>query len=121
MRYAAAVMAAMVCGANAVEAQPAMWQGYYRDNARTIVLAAADRTLRPPTCAALRAIPVPILLIAGERTPPAIRATNDGLMDCLRPDAERARVPDAGHYWYADNAAEGARLLVAFLRRHRGQ
>ena len=28
MRYAAAVMAAMVCGANAVEAQPAMWQGY---------------------------------------------------------------------------------------------
>ena len=97
----------------------ASWQAYYLDNARTLSLAARDSTLRPPTCEALGTIRVPVLVIAGDRTPPALRVTNEALMHCLPPGAQFAEVPRAGHYWYADNPRDGAQLLLAFLRGDR--
>ena len=99
----------------------AAWQGYYRDNARTLSLAAQDSTLRPPSCEALGTIQVPVLVLAGEATPPAIRAANEALLECLRPRAEYAQVPQAGHFWYAESPGNATRLLLDFLRRHRAR
>ncbi|HVF65756.1 MAG TPA: alpha/beta hydrolase [Casimicrobiaceae bacterium] len=97
------------------------WQSYYRDNARTLGLAARDPTLRPPSCDALRAIRVPVLVIAGDQTAPAFKVTNDELLRCLAPGAEYALVPRSAHYWYVDNPGDAARLLHAFLRKHRSR
>jgi pimeloyl-ACP methyl ester carboxylesterase len=96
------------------------WRRYYLDSARTLVLSVQDATLRPPSCEDLGTIPVPVLVISGEATPLAVRATNEGLLQCLRPGARLAEVPRAGHYWYADNPADGARILQGFFRAHRG-
>ena len=97
---------------------PAAWQRYYLDSARTLLFSAADATLRPPTCEGLGTIPVPVLVISGQTTPRAIQAMNEGLLRCLRPDAESVVVPRAGHYWYADNPDDAVRLLKGFLGRH---
>lgn len=99
----------------------ATWQAYYLDNARTLSLAVKDDTLRPPGCEALGSIRAPVLVIAGELTPPAMQATNEALMRCLPRSAQFVAVPRAGHYWYADNPADGAQLLLAFLRGERGR
>jgi pimeloyl-ACP methyl ester carboxylesterase len=94
---------------------------YYLENARTFTFAARDKTLRPPSCEALGSVRVPVLVLAAERSVKVIEATNEALMACLPPTAELAKVRNAGHYWYADNAGDGSRLLMDFLKRHAGR
>jgi pimeloyl-ACP methyl ester carboxylesterase len=97
----------------------ATWKGYYLDNARTLILAGADTTARDVDCAVIGTIRVPVLVLAGELTPPSVRVTNEALLQCLPPGAEYALVPGAAHYWYVDNPGEAARRLTDFVRRHR--
>ena len=96
---------------------PTVWKGYYLDNAHTLPMAVADPTTREVDCSTLRTISVPVLVLAGENTPPAARVTNEALMKCLPAGAEYARVPRAAHYWYVDNPVKAARILMAFFRR----
>jgi pimeloyl-ACP methyl ester carboxylesterase len=100
---------------------PAALREYFLDNARTFVLATRDRTLRPPTCEALGSVRVPVLVLAGEKSVKVIEVTNEALMTCLPPTAELAKIPNAGHYWYAENAGDASRLLMDFLKRHSGK
>ena len=95
-----------------------MWKGYYLDNAHTLPLATADPTAREVDCSTLGRLSVPAMVLAGEDTPPAARATNEALLGCLPAGAEYARVPRAGHYWFVDNPADAATILVTFVRRH---
>ena len=61
---------------------------------------------------------MPVLVLAGESVPPALRVTNEALLQCLSPGAEYALVPGAAHYWYVDNPGDALRLLSGFVRRH---
>ena len=93
---------------------------YFRDNARTLLIAARDAGIdRRPTCEALRAIAPPVLVLDGVDTPAAARLTNDALYACLRrADAERFRVPRSRHAWYDENPAAGSDAILRFLARH---
>jgi hypothetical protein len=53
--------------------------------------------LRPPSCEAFRALRVPVMVVAGERTPVAIRATNEAVLVCLPSGTEYAKVAQAAH------------------------
>ena len=91
---------------------------HYRDNAHTLPMAVTDPTAREVDCSTLRTLSVPVLVLAGENTPPAARATNEALLDCLPAGAEYARVPRAAHYWYVDNPVDATRVLRRFFGRH---
>jgi pimeloyl-ACP methyl ester carboxylesterase len=105
-------------GATAWEGLSAQAKAIYLENARTLLLAAADKTNGRPSCETFGTMPVPTLVLAGERTPKAIELMNEAVLACLPPGTEYAKVPKSGHYWYADNPAEAARRLDAFFRRH---
>ena len=99
-------------------ALPAARKSHYLDNARTLFLVVQDATLRAPGCEALAQLRVPVLVLAGARTPAALRVTNEDAAACIR-GAAYERVPDSGHFWYADNPGAAAKQLVRFLTEHR--
>ena len=93
-------------------------QATYLDNARTLFLVTRDKTLRAPGCEALETLRMPVMILAGERTPPGLRVTNEAAAACIS-GASYERVPDSGHFWYADNPEAGANHVVRFLAKHR--
>ena len=99
-------------------ALPPLWKGYYLDNAHTVSFAVVDPTAREVDCSTLGRLTVPVMVLAGENTLPAARATNEALLQCLPAGAEYARVPRAAHYWYVDNPVGAASILMTFVRRH---
>jgi len=91
----------------------------YRDNAKTLLLAARDREIdRRPSCDTLRTLQVPVLVLEGDHTDAAARVSNDALVACLGAGAERARVPQSGHFWYVDNPRDGAAAILRFIAKH---
>ena len=105
-------------GPTAWDSLPAGARAIYVENARTLLLAAADKTNGRPSCETFGTMRVPVLVLAGERTPKAIELMNEAVVACLPPGTGYAKVPSSGHYWYADNPVEAARRLADFFGRH---
>ena len=106
-------------GAGWFDALPEHRKQQYRDNAKTLLLAASDKEIdRRPSCEAIGRLQMPALVLEGENTAAAARLTNDVLYACLGSVAERARVPDAGHFWYIENPRGGADAILRFIARH---
>ena len=98
---------------------PPWRQAYYRDNAPTLVLALRnDANAQRPACPAMASLPMPVLVLDGQNTPAAFRVTNDALLACLPPGAMRARIAEAGHFWYVENPRAGADAILKFLAAH---
>jgi hypothetical protein len=66
----------------------------------------------------MASLPMPVLVLDGEKTPAAFRVTNDALLACLPPGAMRARIGEAGHFWYVENPRAGADAILKFLAAH---
>lgn len=91
----------------------------YRDNAKTLLLAARDEEIdRRPSCATLRTLAVPVLVLEGDHTEAAAQVSNEALLACLAPGTERTRVPRSGHFWYVENPRAGADAILRFIAKH---
>jgi pimeloyl-ACP methyl ester carboxylesterase len=101
------------------DALPEYRKQQYRDNAKTLRLAARDEEIdRRPSCQSLHRLAVPVLVLEGDHTDEAARVSNDALVACLPPGAGRARVPRSGHFWYVENPRDGAESILRFLAKH---
>jgi non-heme chloroperoxidase len=69
------------------------------------------------SCADLRKIRTPILLIGGDHSPSMFRPILDELARCL-PNAERVVIPGAGHNMQVDNPLAFNEQVLAFLHKH---
>jgi pimeloyl-ACP methyl ester carboxylesterase len=89
-------------------------QRFLDNQASWIPLARAPQV--PSTsCEALGKLPMPVLVMEGERTVAGFRVTNDRLMQCLPPTARRAVVPGAPHMWYPANPAAASKQILDFV------
>jgi pimeloyl-ACP methyl ester carboxylesterase len=66
------------------------------------------------TCADVRELHTPALVVSGERTRPYYRLIAERLAACL-PNARTARLPRAGHMTIVEQPTEAAELIEAFL------
>jgi pimeloyl-ACP methyl ester carboxylesterase len=89
-------------------------KAYYRDNARALLHVFGDAPA-PPTCERLGRLTVPALVIVGEQAPTTFQLSAQRLAQCLPATARHAVVPHAAHFWYADNPAAGAQIILRFL------
>lgn len=83
---------------------------------RMLALSTNEFPLLPPQ--ALAALPMPVQLVSGLRTPPIHRHTFDNVAAAM-PQAEVQRVADAGHGVARDQPAVFNALALDFLARHR--
>jgi pimeloyl-ACP methyl ester carboxylesterase len=115
-RQAAIQLVDFVYGdAGAWQRLPPEQQQRFLDNAGTFVPIAAAPPTPPLPCERLGSYAMPVLVMEGEQTRPAFRATNDGLMHCLPKGSRRAVVPNGPHTWYPVNAEAGARHILDFI------
>ena len=85
----------------------------YRDNA-AMLFAALTEPPTPLTRQQLRQVSVPVLVLAGQDSHPALRAITRVLADAL-PHARLVELADSGHVTYAEQPAQFARAVSAFL------
>jgi esterase len=84
-----------VRGPGAWKATPEADRQIYRDNAWTINGMVGDK-LDPYTCADAGRITAPVLLIAGEKSPPLFAKLLDAIQSCLK-RSERVVIRDSSH------------------------
>jgi 3-oxoadipate enol-lactonase len=84
----------------------------YRDNA-AVLLAGLQSPATPITRRDLGTVALPVLVIAGADSHPALRTIAHVLADSL-PDARLIELPDCGHVTYAEQPATFARAVRAF-------
>lgn len=94
-------------------------QQRWLDNAPTMAPMFSGRPpAAPVTCAQLKALGVPVLVVRGERTRENFRHGHEALLACLPPSAEAAVIPGASHMWPIDNPVGAADAIRAFVARH---
>ncbi len=68
----------------------------------------------------VRAMRMPVLLVAGQLSPPiAIRVTD--VLEELLQNVERVEIPDASHLMHEENAPAVNEAILGFLGRHRAR
>jgi pimeloyl-ACP methyl ester carboxylesterase len=87
-------------------------------NAKTIALSGAPDPTPSLTCAQLRELKVPALVVRGEKTRLNFRLGVEELLPCLPAGTELAVIPRGRHAWHADNPEDSAKAILAFIRRH---
>lgn len=100
------------------EALPSQLQQYFLSQAFSVARETAaplSAWLPPLSCADLRPVRMPVLLIRGERTSALFHRTMDTLAGCL-PAARAAVIPNAGHCSPCDNPAAFNTVMLEFLR-----
>jgi pimeloyl-ACP methyl ester carboxylesterase len=91
---------------------------YYVENAGALLRVFEEAPRPGPTCADLGKLQVPVLVMAGESTPAAFQLSNERLVQCLSHGTAYRRVSNADHFWYAENAGDGAAAILQFLTEH---
>jgi hypothetical protein len=99
------------------ERLPADARQRFLDNQSAWLPLARAGSLPDTSIEALRRLPMPVLVMEGEHTVAGFRVSNDRLMQCLPPTAQRAVVPGAPHMWYPANPAAGARAILDFIAK----
>jgi pimeloyl-ACP methyl ester carboxylesterase len=69
------------------------------------------------TCAQLRLLRLPVLVLRGEHTRRWYRLVAEAAATCV-PGAEAAIVPDAGHMMIVENPSATAGPILSFIERH---
>ena len=69
------------------------------------------------TCAQLRTLRLPVLILRGEQTRPWYRLIAEATAGCI-PGAETAVIPAAGHMAIVENPSDTAGLVAGFIARH---
>ncbi|MGH7529064.1 MAG: alpha/beta fold hydrolase, partial [Gemmatimonadales bacterium] len=79
----------------------------------------AERQLYFPdiSCAELRRLTVPVLLLRGQRSPPMFQLISNELARCLRTETH-VTIPGAGHVMHAANPMYYNQVVLRFLASH---
>lgn len=108
---------------NAVYGDPNAWEQLpkdrkqrFLDNQTTWQALAKAPQLPPTSCDDLGKLTMPVLVLEGAGTVAGFRVTNDRLMDCLPPHAQRFVVPNAPHMWYPVNPNVSAQRILTFVQ-----
>jgi len=86
------------------------------DNARTVPLARAGP--RPPaiSCATLRGVKTPTLVVGGEQSPRYLALINEVIVQCI-PGSRLVVIPQASHLMSHQNPVAFNEALLHFLAR----
>lgn len=109
-----------VIGSGAFDRMPEQVRGMMLDNAAVERLETATPpeatfpSLSPEDVAQL---PMPVVLVEGERSPRLFGLITDALMQAL-PAAERVVIPDASHGMHGQNPTAYNQMVLDFLARH---
>lgn len=110
--------------ARAVYGDPGAWEKLsesqrqrFLDNKDSWIALAKGPQAPPTSPAALACLPMPVLVLEGEKTVAGFRVTNDQLVRCLPPGAQRYVVPGAPHMWYPVNPGAAAERILEFIAR----
>lgn len=106
-------------GEGTFAAMPAAVQDYCRATAPANALDWESDFGFAATAADYASLPIPVLLVRGGRTIPAMTVMTDTLAAAL-PDTDTAVVEGAGHFLISSHAADCAQLLGDFLDRVAG-
>jgi len=101
-----------VNGPGAWSKLPEEQRGVRRDNAWTIVGQLGDA--ETVTCTDIGRLKMPVLLMAGEKSPPLFKKMGAAARDCL-PSAGSVTIPEAGHQMNQLNPSAFDSALVKFL------
>jgi pimeloyl-ACP methyl ester carboxylesterase len=103
-------------GPGAVDTQPEPLREIVLDNARTVPLALSAR---PPafSCATLRGIRLPTLVVSGEQSPRSLILIDKIIAECIN-GSRLAVIPEAAHLMSYQNPAAFNCALLDFLARH---
>ena len=103
-------------GADTFEKQPDLVRQIFLDNARTVPLALAAP---PPsiTCAMLRSVAVPTLVVGGAQTLPFFALVNEVAVRCI-PSSRSVSIPLATHPMSYQNPVAFNEALLQFLAQH---
>jgi pimeloyl-ACP methyl ester carboxylesterase len=94
---------------------PADRQQRFLDNQGTLVPSLTAPPAPPPTCEQLRTLPMPVLVMQGEKSRAGFRASTEGLLRCLSRGVGPFDVPGAGHVWYPVEPRSGAERIMSFI------
>lgn len=84
---------------------------------RLEMLAHREQYLPPITCAELRRVATPVLIVRGEQSPKLFQLISDELARCLRSDTT-VTIPRAGHEMHLANPLYYNRVVLRFLATH---
>ncbi len=98
------------------ETLPAPFQAMYRDNARTLSLAAPPPP--PLTCEQLGRLAKPVTVARGEMTRPFYRITAEAVSRCI-PGAKLVIVPEGRHLAMIQQVPAFNKVLLEFLSQER--
>ena len=104
---------AVLADPTAFDSAPSATQQRVLDNAASMGPYSRQPAAPPVTCDQYRALKVPALVIAGEKSRAVFRVGAEMMATCL--DTRIAQIPGGRHDWFAALPEEGARAILAFL------
>ena len=93
-------------------------QLYENRNELRALMLHPDPNVPPMGLEVVRRMPVPVLLVTGERSPAFLLRITDRLEELL-PIVERVEIPEASHLMHVENAAAVNEAIIGFLGRRR--
>ena len=87
-----------------------------RDNAWTLYANGKAGPIEVP-CARLRSLPMPVLVVQGEKTTPLYAKVSDNLAQCLS-RVQRATIAAAAHAAPRSHPADFSRVVLEFVAKH---
>lgn len=115
---AARIFTRGVLGPEAFERlSPERWRQVMDNLSELQAIAYGASSFPPIDDEGVRNIRTPVLLMASEHGPPALRHLTDRLEELL-PNVQRQEIPNASHLMHEDNPAAVNEALLGFLRRH---
>jgi pimeloyl-ACP methyl ester carboxylesterase len=93
-------------------------QQRWLDNAKTMRPMFSGPVSAAVTCAQLKDLKVPAIVIRGERTRDSYRHGHDAVLGCLPAGTRAAVIPGATHFWGQDNPDAAAREILAFISQY---
>lgn len=102
---------------DAFEKASAEVQSRTLDNARSMGPYSRQPPAAAVTCEQFKALPMPVLVVTGERSRAIFRHGSDTLVGCLPTSASTATILGGRHDWFAKEPGAGAAAVLAFLDR----
>jgi pimeloyl-ACP methyl ester carboxylesterase len=85
------------------------------DNAHTMGPYSRQPPAAPVTCEQFGALPMPVLVIRGERSRAIFRYGSEMLLGCLPKSTSTAVIPGGRHNWFAEEPEAGSKAILDFL------
>ncbi len=104
-----------VGGAGAWQAAPDPQKQVWRDNAWSIKSLLAD-SAESITCKEMSRVDLPVLLVAGEKSPPIYRVMLEAVQKCL-PRRDWIAIPNAGHAMHRMNSSAFNQVVLTFISK----